>query len=171
MVAALVFRGSASKPDVKFKEGFFPRHARKEGISIQKGGQMIGGVSTAKELGPAVRYAGSYDGYVYVGFVTDGIDVLDYILERSERWFGGDSWKGGIENARTQAEIAAPSIPGTHVIAARKATIDGEVAKLEGKVHLNWTTATTVNDVPPAKAMEAIRLISGDFEVPKEYDH
>ncbi len=169
MPGVIVFRGSASTPDVKFVEGFFPRHARKEGVEIQKGGQMIGGVSTAKELEPAVRYAAAYTGWVYVAYVTDGIDVLDYMLKRSEAWFGGSEWAAGIPNARTQAEIAAPSVPPSQIIAARQARISGENAELFGKLHLNWTIATSVTAVPPAAAMDAIRLLSGDVAVPKDY--
>ncbi len=169
MSGKIVFRGSASSPEEKFSEGFYPRHAQKEGIKIQKGGQMIGGVSTAKELEPAVRYAASYNGWVYVAYVTDGIDVLDYILERSERWFGGDSWKGGIANARTQAEIAAPSVPPRQIIAARQARVNGQQAELYGRVSLNWTTATPGTIVPASDAMNAIRMLSEDVSVPKDY--
>ena len=169
MSGKIVFRGSASVPDTKFADGFYPRHARDEGIQIQKGGQMIGGVSTAKELEPAVRYAANYGGWVYVCYVTDGVDVLEYILDRSERWFGGNSWKGGIENARTQAEIAAPCVPPRQVIAGRQARINGDSAELFGKVRLNWTTAMPGTTVPATDAMAAIRMLSGDVSVPKDY--
>jgi hypothetical protein len=166
----IVFRGSQSDPDLKFSEGFYPRHAQHGGVQIQKGGQMIGGVSTAKELEPAVRYAANYEGWVYVAYVTDGIDVLEYMLKRSNDWFGGDKWAAGIPNARTQAEIAAPSVPPRQVIAARQAHIVGEMAELFGKVRLNWTTATPGTIVPAAVAMDAIRMLSGEVSVSKTYD-
>jgi hypothetical protein len=132
MSGKIVFRGSASHPDQKFSEGFYPRHARQGGVQIQSGGQMIGGVSTAKELEPAVRYAASYEGWVYVAYVTDGVDVLEYMLKRSNDWFGGNKWAAGIPNARTQAEIAAPEIPPRQIIAARQAHTVGEMAELFG---------------------------------------
>ncbi len=130
---------------------------------------MIGGVSTAKELEPAVRYAASYNGWVYVMYVTDGIDVLDYMLERSKKWFGGNSWKPGLANARTQAEIAAPKVDGIQVIAARQAVVSGSQAELTGKVRLNWNTALPGKVVPADAAMDAIRMLSGTVSVPKDY--
>lgn len=169
MSGVIVYRGSASVPDDKFREGFQPRHARGEGIKIQKGGQMIGGVSTAKELEPALRYAASYNGWVYVIYVTDGIDVLEYMLERSKKWFGGNDWKPGLENARTQAEIAAPKVDGIQVIAARQAQVSGNQAELVGKVRLNWNTALPGTVVPANVAMDAIRQLSADVSVPKDY--
>lgn len=169
MSGVIVFRGSQSTPEVKFKEGFQPRHAQGEGIKIQTGGQMIGGVSTAKELDPALRYAGNYGGWVYVMYVNDGIDVLEYMLERSKKWFGGGKWKAGLANARTQAEIAAPQVDGRQVIAAREARLDGSTIRFTGKVRLNWTSATPGTIVPAAKAMEAIKLLSGELEVSKDY--
>jgi hypothetical protein len=42
MSGTIVFRGSASPPDLKFPEGFYPRHARQGGVQIQSGGQMLG---------------------------------------------------------------------------------------------------------------------------------
>ena len=169
MSGKIVFRGSASAPDLKFSEGFYPRHARQGGVQIESGGQMIGGVSTAKELEPAVRYAASYTGWVYVAYITDGIDVLEYILKRSEDWFGGDKWAAGIPNAKTQAEIAAPSVPPRQIIAARQAQVNRDKAELFGKVRLNWTTATPGTIVPAAVAMDAIRMLSGEVSVPKDY--
>ena len=96
-------------------------------------------------------------------------DLLDYMLARSKKWFGGNKWKAGLKNARTQAEIAAPKVDGRQVIAARQAKIDGEIVTFTGKVHLNWTTATKGSPVPAEAAMRAIKMLSGEHEVSREY--
>ena len=43
------------------------------------------------------------------------------------------------------------------------------MAELVGKVRLNWTTATPGTIVPAAVAMDAIRMVSGEVSVSKDY--
>lgn len=133
MRGRIVFRGSGLHPLHTFMSGFTPRIARGE-IQIQPGGQMIGGVSTSKDLGTAMRYAAAYEGWVYVAYLTSGIDVLEYLVGKASSWFGGDTWRGGIPNAVSQAEIAAVSIAGDQLIAARKCRVNGEIVEMYGLV-------------------------------------
>jgi len=159
----IVFRGSASNPDDKFKNGFTPRNARDE-IKIQPGGQMIGGVSTSKDLGTALRYAASYNGWVYVIYLEKGIDVLEYILDKANKMFADGKWKDGVSNAATQAEIAAVEIPGTSIIAARQCRQNGELAEMYGKIARNWTCV-----VPATEALQGCAWLDTSITVPKEY--
>lgn len=182
MSGLIVFRGSRSDPESKFSEGFKAGHksGKGEGVQIQIGGQMIGGVSLTKELEIAVRYAANYGaasdgktsnvgGWVYVVYVTDGKDVVEFMQKKSQALFGGgDKWKDGIENARTQAEIAAPMVRASQVIAARQAHVVESMAELFGKVRLNWTIATS-GSVPAAVAMDAIRTLSSEVSVSINY--
>jgi hypothetical protein len=164
MPSRIVFRGSASAPDQKFKDGFTPRNARDE-IQIQPGGQMIGGVSMSKDLGTALRYAANYDGWVYVAYIEDGIDVLEYITAKSKKFFGGEEWKKGIPNAVTQAEIAVVKIAPTQIIAARQCRKNGNLAEMYGKVHYNWLCV-----VPGTQALQGARWLETSFSVSAEYE-
>jgi len=166
----IVFRGSRTVPQVKFRDGFQPRNARDEGIQIQPGGQMIGGVSTSKDLGSAVRYAGNYEGYAYAIYMVEGVDVLDYIIDRANRWFGGGRWEGGIQNAVTQMEIAMPTVETGSIIAARQCERitkdDGKtVCRLVGKVHLNEHC-----NAPDDIQRQGRAWLSAEIEVSAEYE-
>ncbi|HTS61408.1 MAG TPA: hypothetical protein VMH28_05265 [Candidatus Acidoferrales bacterium] len=159
----IVFRGSSSHPDDKFKNGFTPRNARDE-IQIQPGGQMIGGVSTSKDLGTALRYAASYNGWVYVIYLEKGVDVLEYIVDKANALIGSGKWKGGVDNAATQAEIAAIEIPGTSIIAARQCRQNGEIAEMYGKMLRNFLCV-----VPATQAMQGCAWLDSNVTVPVEY--
>ncbi|WP_387466692.1 hypothetical protein [Photorhabdus sp. RM323S] len=81
-------------------------------MKIQDGGQMIGGISTSKELSIAMNYAALYEGYVYA-VRANGVDLLEYFVRIKAP-------SGVIKNATTQMEIACEKILAKDVLAARR---------------------------------------------------
>jgi hypothetical protein len=163
MKGRIVFRGSANHPYDKFREGFSPRNPRGE-IQIQPGGQMIGGVSTSKDIGSAIRYAANYEGWIYVAFLTKGVDVLEHMIAKSKK-SGGDKYKKGIPNALTQAEIAALSVDKSELIAARRCRVVNDMAEMFGPVFPNLYCK-----VPDSAREEGFKWLETQITVPKEYD-
>ncbi|GEM_PF-6728417 len=90
---------------------------------------MTGGISTSKDLGVAIRYAAAYDGWVYVMWLDGGIDVLGYLAKHKH--------KNSFKNAISQMEIAAASVDGKHIIAARRCRQTDNNAEMYGEVVAN----------------------------------
>lgn len=122
-----VFRGDTRAPGEIFQIGFTPRINR-GGIDVQPGGQMIGGVSTTKELSVAVYYAALQGGWVYSVHAETGVDMLTTIQKIA---------KSAIDNAMTQKEIACSAIPANHVIAARRSERSGANYQFTGVIQEN----------------------------------
>ncbi|MDN3610418.1 hypothetical protein ACODM8_04395 [Vibrio ostreicida] len=111
----LVYRADTRPPNEIFTVGFKPRFGG--GIQIQKGGQMIGGISTSKDITVAMNYAALYEGYVYAMFADDkSIDVVDALIKAGNR--------SALKNAYTQMEIACKIVKPEHIFLARKVTLD-----------------------------------------------
>ncbi len=132
----ILYRADSRAPDEIFKIGFTPK--KSGGIQIQKGGQMIGGVSTSSDLAVSLNYAACYDGWVYTVW-ADGIDVTEFLLKEliAKAKPGDKINSGGLSNALSQAETACDAIPNTAVIAARQARKTGSVSELFGLIDVN----------------------------------
>ncbi|KLN64830.1 MULTISPECIES: hypothetical protein [Vibrio] len=113
----IVYRADTRPPSTIFSVGFKPRF--KGGIQIQDGGQMIGGISTSKEITIAMKYASLYGGYVYALYSDDkSVDVVDELYKKGKH--------AALPNAYTQMEIACNSIPPNQIVMARKVTCDDD---------------------------------------------
>lgn len=123
----ITYRADTRKPSEIFVSGFTPRFAG--GIKIHDGGQVLGGISTSKELSVAMKYAAMYEGYVYA-IRAKGVDVLKHMIKKRAS-------EGAIANAMTQMEVHCEIVPPASVLAARKAiTVNGGM-KLSGSLEIN----------------------------------
>lgn len=155
----LVFRGSMSATSDVFSRGFTPRHSTASGgIEVQKGGQMIGGVSTTKDLAAAMRYAGSYSGFVYVVYADKGVNILNHLTSKS----GADP--KAIKNAVSQAELAMGTVPANQVIAGRKCAEGEKGYVFDGPIYENpgCTVDTKMKQL-------ALGYLKAGVVAPKEY--
>jgi hypothetical protein len=152
----VVFRADTRGPTEIFGTGFQPRFPG--GINITGGGQMTGGVSTSKDLGVSLRYAAAYGGWLYALWVTNEVDVLDYLSKKG--------YRDAFRNAMSQMEIAAQSIPGEHVIGARRARQQGDKAEMYGGVEVNahCTVGQREKDL-------GLAYLNTDVTVGKAYAH
>ena len=126
----LVYRGDTRPPSQVFNLGFTPRFSG--GIKIQNGGQMIGGISTSKEISIAMDYAARYEGYVYALFSDDNaIDVVDELIRKNLR--------DALPNAYTQMEIACNAVRPNQIIMARPVVMDSS------QKYINWTKSIERN--------------------------
>ena len=111
----LVYRADTRPPSEIFTLGFKPRFHG--GIQIQPGGQMIGGISTSKDITIAMNYASLYGGYVYALHTDDAaIDVVEELFRKRKH--------AALPNAYTQMEIACNAIPANQILMARKVVRD-----------------------------------------------
>jgi hypothetical protein len=136
---AILFRADSRPPEEIFKIGFTPKVSG--GIQVQKGGQMIGGVSTSTELAVSVNYAACYEGWVYTVWLSSGgVDIVEYLLKQAIATAkpGMDANNnGGLSNALTQMEIACNALPATAIMAARRAHMVGTTPELYGLIDIN----------------------------------
>jgi hypothetical protein len=159
MPTRIVYRADTRDHHVTFVGGFAPRMAG--GIQIQKGGQMIGGVSTSKDVRVAVRYAGLYDGYVYAMVVEDGPDAVD--VHEAVKKMGGNA--GALKNCRTQLEVACSGIAGASIIGARRARLNGTTCELFGPTHLNANCTENASlKQMGSMALDAAVTVSKDYD-------
>lgn len=156
MINRIVFRADTRAPATIFAEGFLPKHGG--GIKITPGAQMSGGVSTSKDLGVAIRYAALYDGWVFVAWLDQGVDVLGRLAQLGH--------KAGFKNAMSQMEIAARKIPGADIIAARRCRQTGEIAEMHGDVVYNEHCTVGIQHKLLAKA-----FLACNATVAKDYAH
>ncbi|AKH65266.1 MULTISPECIES: hypothetical protein [Photorhabdus] len=145
----VTYRADTRPPEQIFNTGFLPRFPG--GVKIQEGGQMIGGISTSKELSIAMNYAALYEGYVYA-VRANGVDLLEYFVRINAP-------SGVIRNATTQMEIACERILAKDVLAARKVLISGNKRVFSGELYINPLAAE-------APELQIIRmLMSSDIAV------
>lgn len=123
----ITYRADTRAPSEIFVSGFTPRFTG--GVQILAGGQVIGGISTSKELSIAMKYAAMYGGYVYA-VRAKGVDVLQYMVKNRAS-------DGAITNAMTQMEIHCEIIHPVNVLAARKAITVAGGMKLSGSLEIN----------------------------------
>ncbi|PKE29215.1 hypothetical protein CWS43_17465 [Rahnella sp. AA] len=123
----ITYRADTRAPSEIFISGFTPRFAG--GIKIHDGGQVLGGVSTSKELPIAMKYAAMYEGYVYA-VRAKGVDVLQHMITSRAS-------NGAIANAMTQMEIHCEIISPINVLAARKAIVVDSGIRLSGALEIN----------------------------------
>jgi hypothetical protein len=152
----IIFRADTRGPDVIFTDGFSPRMPG--GIKITDGGQMTGGVSTSKDLGVSIRYASAYDGWVYVAWLSEGVDVLAKLAKKGK--------KEAFTNAMSQMEIAAKKIPGNHIIAARRCRQSGDNAEMVGDIFSNTNRNVAAQEIVLGEA-----FLGSNVTVSKDYAH
>lgn len=141
----LVFRADTRGPDTIFRSGFAPRMQRKGGVTVQSGGQMIGGVSTSKDFNVAIKYGGCYGGWVYAMYAAEGVSVLDYLVANKKF--------AAIDNALSQMEVAMTSVPGADIICARKVVNNSNMCNTAGQLVVNRNCRVDSNLQAAGKSM------------------
>ncbi|WP_144399837.1 hypothetical protein [Pseudomonas avellanae] len=142
MAKQYLYRADTRAPNEIFNSGFSPRYAG--GIQIQAGGQMIGGVSTTRNLKTAIKYAEAYGGHLYL-LHADGIDLLQKEIESKNTFahsvISALGYKkhniGTINNLISQAEIACERVPSIDVLCAREVITINGVNTLGGPLVVN----------------------------------
>ncbi|MDC5821615.1 hypothetical protein [Vibrio europaeus] len=155
----IVYRADTRPPSTIFSVGFKPRF--KGGIQIQDGGQMIGGISTSKDITIAMKYASLYGGYVYALYTDDkSVDVVEELYKKGKH--------AALPNAYTQMEIACNAIPPNQIVMARKVTCDEDKNMTwEGVFETNPKHGQKQDSEPMFKTANYLFNLNMSFKAPE----